>query len=281
MTESLTQIRDRIYANGSRVRRNRQTDSPAPVAVLPLMGIESPAFVIEDAVSGHVLINTPLHESAGVSANDFLLNLSGRLVEAERANRNGAFWSQGDLEFGLPSVAYGPLNWLHNERKILGTLLNPQLITTEHAAFDPAVGPHIQTDAVVWKWVYPQETAALSGFIADHSAWLSMECISQEVACVGPNGCGATMPYLDAMTKSGKACEHIKERSAHRRFVNPIFQGAGIIVPPSAPGWANADLSLQRQGAQQVEHSGLQIEGLDQVDVEVMVTQILQWSRGK
>lgn len=278
MTESVFQIRNRITPRIP-ARARIVTAPKVEPAVQALTA--SPVLVIEDPSSGHVIVSTPMHERADIGASDFLMNLSGRLVEAERANRNGAFWTQGDLEFGLPSVAYGPLNWLHNERKIIGALRDPQLITTEHAAFDPAIGPHIQTDAVMWKWVYPQEAVTLAGYIGDRSAWLSMECISQEIACVGPNGCGKVMPYMDAFGRTGAACSHVKERSSYRRFVNPIFQGAAVIVPPSSPGWANANLALQRQAAHEVERSGLEVEGLKQSDIEVMATQILQWSRGK
>jgi hypothetical protein len=49
------------------------------------------------------------------TGNPFMMWLQGRFVEAEKANRNGAFWSTEDLQFGEMSVKHGPLNWLHEE----------------------------------------------------------------------------------------------------------------------------------------------------------------------
>jgi hypothetical protein len=86
------------------------------------------------------------------------------------------------------------------------------------------------------------------------------------------------MDYLDAQNKTEKACEHVKEHSSVRRFVDPIFQGAAIIVPPTKPGWTNADLSVQRQAAAKAEKAELEMPGLSTPEVENMVAQILQWS---
>jgi hypothetical protein len=47
--------------------------------------------------------------------NPYMMWLQGRFVEAEKANRNGAYWSTEDLQFGEMSVKHGPLNWLHEE----------------------------------------------------------------------------------------------------------------------------------------------------------------------
>lgn len=282
MTESIIDIRDRLKSRRPTVVRRSVTQTD--VLTDPP---EVPAFAIENPDTNRLTVSTPLtaETAHAITADDFTLQLSGRLVEAERANRNGAFWTQGDLEFGLPSVAYGPLNWLHEESKIIGTLLNPKLVDErEAAATDPGVGPHIRTDAVVWGWLHPREMAAVKEYAGAGQAWLSMECISQEIACVGPNGCGTKASYLDYQRKSEKACTHLRERSSHRRFVNPIFQGAAVIVPPTQPGWGRADLGLkvtattERQAASLLEDHTVDVPGMEAEAAHSILSQIIQWS---
>ena len=76
-------------------------------------------------------------EMAGGSAH--MMGLQGRFVEAEKANRNGAFWSTEDLQFGSMSVNHGPLNWLHQEKTVIGTIADNALVqpeATNKAFFD-------------------------------------------------------------------------------------------------------------------------------------------------
>lgn len=269
MTESVAQIRDRLRPA---VRTRIVTPLPAAAAlILP------PAFMVENTESNRVMIATPI-ETASIKSSDFVMDFRGRLVEAETANRNGAFWSQADLEFGLPSVALGPLNWGHDPKEIVGTLVDAQLITGEQAA-SAGIGPHIQTGARFWSYLNPRKAGMLQDFIGQGKAWFSMECVSQEIACVGPNGCGKVMPYMDAQTRSGTACEHVKERASSRRFINPIFQGAAVIVPPQAPGWADASITgVIAQAEAQAEAAELHIDGLSDADAVGMIASILEWS---
>lgn len=273
MTGSVIDIRDRIRP---RLPARTRLAVPSERAPEPT----SPAFAIENPESHRVIIAQPI-ETAGLRADDFLLKFRGRLVEAEHANRNGAFWSQGDLEFGLPSVAHGPLNWGHDAATIVGTLVDPHLVKAELAT--TGVGTHIQTGAVMWSFLYPERAKVLQQYIEQGSAWLSMECVSAEIACVGPNGCGKVMPYADAQMRRGSACEHVKERASHRRFVNPIFQGAAVIVPPQAPGWVGAEITVSGMEAaeQQAEAAHLHVNGLDDEVALQMVASILEWSKGR
>lgn len=267
MSDSVIELRERLRP---RVVRRR-------VPVTARAQEKSPAFAVENPDSHRVVIAQPV-ESAAWTADDFLLKFRGRLVEAEQANRNGAFWSQNDLEFGLPSVGHGPLNWGHNATDIVGTLVDPTMVKAEQAAA-AGVGPHIQTGAVMWAFLNPEKARMLRDYIEGGKAWLSMECVSQEVACVGPNGCGQTMPYADAQLRRGTACEHIKERSSHRRFINPIFQGAAVIVPPQEPGWAGADITGLQLAEQQAEAANLHVSGLSDESAVAMIASILAWSK--
>ena len=272
MTESVAEVRNRLRRRPAITRP--VTAPPAPAR--PPAETHSSAFAIED--EGKVIVATAV-EAASFTASDFFLDFRGRLVEAERANGNGAFWTQGDLQFGLPSVAHGPLNWGHDPQRIVGTLLDPVMVSAEQAAIQD-LGAHIQTGARFWSYLDPQRANMLRSYIEQGRAWLSMECMAQSVECLGPNGCGKMNDYLAAANRTEDACVHVRERSSWRRMVNPIFQGAAVIVPPQRPGWANAEITgVVDQAERQLEAASVQIEGLSDSDAVAMVTTILQWSR--
>jgi hypothetical protein len=173
-------------------------------------------------------------------SNPHMRFVAGRYVEGERANRNGALWSAGDLEFGALGVRGGPLNWLHQQTKVVGTLLDAALIqpSTEAAA---TARPYIATVAALWPWVHPKEVAAYVDFAEAGKAYQSMECVAERVGC---GECGAEFPYLQTVAAKDTVCVHIRERSATRRFINPSFLGAGTIVAPVEPGWDSAHVAI-------------------------------------
>lgn len=278
---STLDLRDRLMPRLPAAAPRENARSQPPTAQL-----EVPAFMIEDKESGRVVLTMPAETAAAITADDFLLHLSGRLVEAEKANGNGAFWSQDDIEFGLPSIAYGPLNWLHEERKIVGVLKDSRLVSREAAASDGLdLNTHVVTDSMIWRWLYPREAAMTAAYADARQLWYSMECISREVACQA-DACETVVGYLDAINRTKECCDHLRERSASRRFVQPIFQGAAIIVPPVKPGWAHADLSVREQvetlrsAASLVEEQKLEIPDLDTEATERMVAQVMAWARG-
>jgi hypothetical protein len=249
--------------------------------------VEGPAAPVDDVEperafvlrgdSGRTVITAPVREIAQVNAG--FSYLRGRFVEADNPNGNQALWTTEDLELGAPSVAGGPLNWLHQERKIIGTLLDGELVSSDREAADSGgVGNHIVSNAVVWKYLFPNEAMAIEKAAAGVGAFYSMECISRQVACIdapGRPGCGESFDYRDY--DAGKCCSHLREKSSVRRFVDPLFLGGAIIVPPVMPGWAKADVEVMRQAAALTEREGLG-DSMEKPEAEAMVAQILQWA---
>lgn len=235
------------------------------------------AFVLQ-ADSGRTIITAPLREIAQV--NQGFTYLRGRYVEADTPNSNGAMWTTEDLQLGAPTVAGGPLNWLHQERKIIGTLLDGTLQPGREAADDePAIGNHIVSNAVLWSFLFPNESLTVQRAADDGAAYFSMECLSKEVACVdapGRPGCGESFSYADFNAKN--CCQHLREKSSIRRFVEPYFLGAAVIVPPIKPGWSNATLeTLGRQNAESVERAQLE-DHLTKPEAQAMVATLLDWA---
>lgn len=239
------------------------------------------AFVVDQRGSDgklRTIITGPLREIA--RANQGFTYLRGRFVEADTPNGNGAMWTSEDLQMAEATVAGGPLNWLHQETKIIGTLLDGQMVAgREQSAAGAAIGNHIVSNAVMWRFLFPNETRAIETAAANSNAFFSMECLSRAVACVdtpGRPGCGEEFPYEDY--DAGRTCAHLSERTSVRRFVDPWFLGGAVIVPPVQPGWANANVEVMRQAAELQERQAAGADHLETAEAREMVAQILQWA---
>lgn len=226
--------------------------------------------------------------------NPYMSWIQGRYVEAEKANRNGAYWSTDDLQFGEMSVKHGPLNWLHEEQTVIGTiadnaLIRPEAPTLQQAASTPdprtwtgtstaplyngaittvttassifsapMPRPYMAAVSAMWNWVRPDKVEAVHRAGEQGKLWYSMECVGREISCVTDEtheGCGKSFDYVKAMTQPTTTCEHIQARSSARRIVDPAFLGGAVIVPPAAPGWGAANVEVMRHSANLAEQT--------------------------
>jgi 2'-5' RNA ligase len=232
------------------------TDDGPVVAVEPE---EARAFVTD--INGHTMVSGPattlrasLREPTieDITA-EHMLWMHGKFVGAEVPNRNGALWSAGDLAMSKGSVVNGPLNWLHEGRHIIGSLAKSEYVdgVNTKAGAGSTIQPHLTATAGIWKWIYPDEAFVVNQASDLGQLWYSMECISSEVSCAGPDGCGNTTSYTQYL--AGAACEHITQRASIRQFLKPVFLGGAVIVPPTRPGWAEADASVMSQASRLAE----------------------------
>ncbi len=207
-------------------------------------------------------------------SNPYNLWVTGRYVEADRPNRNSAFWSTADLEVGQPSVTHGPINWNHQEREIIGAIAASEMVMVDRqAAAASGVGNHIVALGAIWGFIYPERARMVQKASEGGKLWYSMECISESVQCLEPS-CNRQMAYREYMSVAPR-CEHMRD-GAPRRFVNPTFGGGAMIVPPLRPGWANADARVMKQAAALAERQAAALAGLTTSDAELLVAQLLQ-----
>lgn len=233
--------------------------------------IPTRAFVTE--LNGKTILTAPVQtlKAEHVGANPHFLWMEGAFVGAEEPNRNNAFWSTADLQFGEFTVKNGPLNWLHEARHVIGSITDGRLVLPAEASAagvrsGAALVPHIRATAAVWKWIYQEEAEVIEFAAEVGKLYYSMECISKSIKCAGDNGCGESFDYLKAM--HGQACEHIVNRSSMRHLVQPTFLGGAILVPPVRPGWAHADVTMLKQAAKFAEKS---YEDAGRPDIEAAV----------
>lgn len=232
------------------------------------------------------------------TGNPFYMWLQGRFVEAEKANRNGAFWSTDDLQFGEMSVKHGPLNWLHEEKTVIGTiadnaLIRPQAQNLQQAAsfdfnttnkaslFAAQPRPFIAAVSAVWKWVHPEKVNDIERAADQGRLYYSMECIAREMSCVGDDtreGCGKSFDYVTAMTNPGKTCEHMQARSSARRMVDPSFLGGAVIVPPTQPGWGSANVEVMRQASKLAEQTAEAATDMTATQWETLMAEVIRYA---
>lgn len=212
------------------------------------------ARAFKTEIAGKTLLTAPattLLERAA-TPNPHFLHMQGRFVGAEKANRNGALWTVDDLSLGQPTVKNGPLNWLHEDRHIIGAITESTLVQPaerQAAALGALTEPFIAASAAIWRWLWPDEAAIVEQAASQQRLWYSMECISDSVVCEGLNGCGAEVAYQTYLkADEAEVCEHVRTRASVRRFKDPTFLGGAVIVPPVRPGWADAHAELMTQG---------------------------------
>lgn len=156
------------------------------------------AFVLE-AASGRTVITAPLREVA--LANEGFMYLRGRFVEADTPNYNGALWTTADLQLGEATVAGGPLNWLHDDTKIVGALMDGQLVTGGRQTAKKNDG---------------DETGYVEFPIHDAA------------------GLAAAMAAVDSSADPGRARKHIKKRA--KKLGLPIPMGFDRIMAAAEVG---------------------------------------------
>lgn len=238
--------------------------------------LTAPAHVLTDPATLPREIASAWEEQA--AANPHFMWLQGRYVEADKPNRNKAVWNSDDLEFGNPSIAHGPINMLHVEHNIVGTVAAAALVIPERQAAAAGEVNTIHALGAIWKYLHHVQPAArqIAKASEENKLWYSMECVSREVACQAP-GCSHTQSYRDYMLAKHTRCDHVKQ-GAPRRFVDPTFDGAGIIIPPIMPGWSGASASVMRQAAMLAEGHEDSFGELSEEEAIGMVAQIIAYS---
>lgn len=159
-----------------------------------------------------------------------------------------------------------------------------QAADTQVASIETAAvsnDPHIVAAASIWRWIYPDEAMVVEQASELNQLWYSMECVADSVVCSGDTGCGTEVSYADYCTNERAGCEHLQTRAGVRRFANPTFLGAAVIVPPTRPGWADADARVMQQASLQAEKAYDQAGRPDMpaTTFEQIIAQVLRFAQ--
>jgi len=195
--------------------------------------ITAPATLIDDDR------DTAAWASKHIISNPNIKWVLGKYVEADNANSNGQYWSYEDLQMTQPTISHSPMNIDHHASEIVGTWVASEMMhPTDN---DNVINPYIETLGAFWKFYFPDTLKKIESAYQTGELFISMECVSETVTCAGENGCGETFKY--AGPNSSSYCDHIKERASVRQLNNPSWLGGALIIPPTRPGWKNADVT--------------------------------------
>lgn len=259
----------------------------------------APASTITEA--GQLPVELAENWEKAASGNPYMMWLQGRYVEAEKANRNGAFWSTSDLQYGEMSVKHGPLNWLHDDNTIIGTIADNALIHPQQVAAEPlAAGliraststnlllsipqprPYMAAVSAVWRWINHDKAHEIERAADIGKLYYSMECVGREMSCQSDEtheGCGRSFDYQVAMTEPDKLCEHMAGRTSARRIVDPSFLGGAVIIPPSQPGWGAANVEVMTQSASMAEQTAAAAGDMSDGQWTALMAEVLRYVR--
>lgn len=182
----------------------------------------------------HVYLTTPLtlatpsagdiEEYAFASAvksqapNEHIGWLSGRYVEAGRANLNGAMWLNDELALKALTPMLMPVTVMHDPRTAVGTIADCKLIAEGSSRID--------TILAVWKHRFGDIWAEAEHNIQEGTMMQSMECLSPSYCC---SECGQQYVKLAEGKEQASWCTHLRENSSWRILENVCFTGTGLI----------------------------------------------------
>lgn len=196
------------------------------------------AYIVENASE---LPREFASEFKAMDLNPSFLWVAGRYVQANNLNRNGQYWAAEDLESGKHTIQYVPLNINHQSDPV-GVFTEAKIVERESATEEGLV-PEIQALALLWAANYPAVATMVRDAHEKKQLHFSMECVSEEKQCMT---CEQRFPYK---AQAHEVCEHlavspfVATATSPRRFINPIFLGGALVMPPEIPGWADADVT--------------------------------------
>lgn len=204
----------------------------------------------------------------------------GKYVEADNANRNRQFFALDELVENAKSLNFQPLNIGHAFPPV-GTFVGNEIIYPNVEGADGgSQNAFVEALSVMWKDAFPAEFQAVEAAYKSGKLAYSMETKPEYVTCGGEHGCGQQFKYVGRVDPS--YCPHINKPTSDmaKMFTTPHFTGGALIIPPVAPGWANADVtSVAAFDGQEAEHTYEAIKAefshLDPKEWEEMMRQIL------
>lgn len=177
----------------------------------------------------------------------------GNFVCADTPNYNGHIFPLEDLKASYPAIANRPLNLVHNHHQIVGVFAGAELVypTTMSATAPPAEAasapqvPYVEAVAAFYKFYFPDTFNVVKDAHAQGNLFFSMEAVPKTLTCAGngdgSTGCGREFAYKGRLDES--YCDHLREPGAHRVMNKPRFTAGALVLPPSRPGWKDADIT--------------------------------------
>lgn len=157
--------------------------------------------------------------------NEHIGWLSGRYVEAGRANLNNAMWLSDELALKSLTPMLMPVTVMHDPRTAVGTIADCKLIAASAEGASSATS-RIDTILAVWRHRFPDVWEEAEHNIKEATMMQSMECLSPSYAC---SECGQQYIKLHEGKEQASWCDHLRHNSSRRILQDVCFTGTGLI----------------------------------------------------
>jgi hypothetical protein len=161
--------------------------------------------------------------------------LSGRYVEAGRANLNNAMWLSDELALKSLTPLLMPVTVMHDPRTAVGTIADCKLINGESA------NSRIDTILAVWRHRFPGVWEEAAADIERGQLSQSMEAFTPWYTC---SECAQQYIKLPKGSEQASWCDHLRTHSGHRVLGDVCFTGTGLIFGSRGGVGAYTEASL-------------------------------------
>lgn len=166
-------------------------------------------------------------ELAKAAPNEHIMWLRGQYVEGDRANRNGQYWSSGELALKSLTPRFMPVTVMHDPRTAVGLIADTKLLTPDA---DKVPLSRIDTALAIWSHRFPEIAEECNHNYAQGTLMQSMECTAPHYDCIE---CGQVFVKMPNGAERANWCTHLNEAAETgipvRRLRDVTFTGTGLI----------------------------------------------------
>lgn len=198
--------------------------------------------------------------------------------EVATYNTNGHSFPYEDLKDAIKTIPHRPLNLLHIPNRRVGTFTAAEFVWPEGEKAGESEPPIVEALAAYWCYYEAELLASIEMAHRDGGLFFSMEAVPASITCHGQleiAGCNETFNYEGP--KSPTYCDHLNLPRSRKVLNKPVFKGGALIIPPSRPGWKNANVKeMSRIIEDNIERAELVY---DQVSEEFPHLNAASWER--
>ena len=196
-----------------------------------------------------------------------------KYVEADRANQNGQYWTFEDLVEARQTITNSPMNLLHHRKQVVGTWVANEMIYPLDEAGEETGHPYIEVLGALWRYPFPDESAAIEDFYSQGQLFVSMECVCDTITFKA-DGKEETYDYVGP---SHPSYGNIQKASGVIKQLNkPHFLGGALVFPPTNPGWKGAHVTnMAKDNSETMSAAAVAYPHLNEKEIRNLVLSIV------
>jgi len=161
--------------------------------------------------------------------------LKGEYVEADKPNKNGQIWTEGEVAIKSITAQFMPVTVMHDRRTAVGLIADTRLLVPDK---DGVPRAKVDNTLAIWEHRFPEIAEEIDHNYQAGTLMQSMECHSPSYSCAE---CGQMFHKLPDAAERKNWCHHLQEGAGHgARILNGVvFTGTGLIFGTRGTEGAN------------------------------------------